>query len=159
MVRSSGFILEMDFPARMPEPCEPPVNLVKALGASPMEVLAADDYLAVFLSEEIVRGLKPNLALLCEVGLRGVIVTAPGTGVDFVSRFFAPKCGVNEDPVTGSAHCQLAPYWSGWLKRNSLSASQVSKRGGCIQCELQGERVLLSGQAVTFMEAEISFET
>ena len=90
--------------------------------------------------------------------LRGVIITAPGSSDDFVSRFFAPRLGIPEDPVTGSAHCTLAPYWAGRLGKRRLSARQVSKRGGSLTCELKGDRVLLSGAAVTVIEAEITFQ-
>jgi PhzF family phenazine biosynthesis protein len=131
--------------------------LAKALGQLPIEVLAADDYLAVFDSESTVRAITPNQALLGELDLRGIIVTAPGTDVDFVSRFFAPKYGIHEDPVTGSAHCTLAPYWANKLGKNILTAKQVSKRGGNITCQVKADRVFLSGSAVTFMEAEIVF--
>jgi len=158
-VRRSGSDLEMDFPGRRPVPCDPPPALLRAFGATPVETLAADDYLLVFSSEEVVRNITPEMSLLRQLDLRGVIITAPGNSVDFVSRFFAPKLGVDEDPVTGAAHCQLAPYWAGRLNRSMLSALQVSRRGGSIQCELRGDRVLLYGQACTFMEAEITFET
>jgi len=159
VVKPADAGIEMNSPSRKPAPCDPPKLLLEALGARPTEVLAADDYMAVFPSEEIVRSLKPDPSVLRRLDLRGVIVTALGDSADFVSRFFAPKLGIDEDPVTGSAHCVLAPYWSERLKRNPLNAAQVSKRGGLIRCELQGDRVLLSGQAVTFMEAEITFET
>jgi predicted PhzF superfamily epimerase YddE/YHI9 len=111
----------------------------------------------LFDSEATVRAIVPNHVLLSQLELRGVIVTAPGTDCDFVSRFFAPKFGIPEDPVTGSAHCALAPYWAAKLGKNTLLARQVSKRGGVVGCELKGDRVLLSGQAVTFMEADIAF--
>ena len=117
--------------------------------------MAADDYFVVFDNEDIVRSLKPDFSLLATLDLRGVIVTARGREVDFVSRYFAPKLGIQEDPVTGSAHCALAPYWSEKLGKNALSARQLSKRGGNILCELKGSRVLLAGHAVTFMAAEI----
>lgn len=156
-VKKKGHLLEMDFPATPPRPCGLYETLVKGLGERPVEVLAADDYLAVFDSEAAVRAIIPNHALLSQLDLRGVIATAPGVDVDFVSRFFAPKFGIPEDPVTGSAHCELAPYWAGKLGKNILTAKQVSRRGGNITCELKGDRVLLSGCAITFMEAEISF--
>ncbi|THF66600.1 PhzF family phenazine biosynthesis protein [Pseudothauera nasutitermitis] len=156
-VEKQGRLLQMDFPAYTLLPCETPELLAQGLGVRPVEVLAADDYLAVFDSEATVRSIEPNHLLLGQLDLRGVIVTAPGTDVDFVSRFFAPKLGVPEDPVTGSAHCALAPYWAGKLGKNSLSARQVSKRGGNLGCEVRGNRMLLSGSAVTFMEAEITF--
>lgn len=156
-VKKRGQQLEMDFPACPPAPCKMPEGLVQGLGHQPVEVLAADDYLAVFDSEATIRAITPDHALLRQLDLRGVIVTAPGTDVDFVSRFFAPKFGINEDPVTGSAHCELAPYWTKRLGKNLLQARQVSKRGGNITCELKGDRVALLGSAVTFMEADIDF--
>lgn len=155
IVKRDGDTLQMDFPAITVSPCEIPEALVQGIGVRPSAVLAADDYIAVFADEEIVRAITPDHSLLSQLDLRGVIVTAPGDDVDFVSRFFAPKYGIPEDPVTGSAHCKLAPYWANRLGKNKLSARQVSKRGGSITCEVVGERVLLSGGAVTFMEGEI----
>lgn len=154
-VKKPGSLLQMDFPACRPSSCGISETLVQGLGVRPIEVLAADDYMAVFDTETTVRAITPNHALLNQLDLRGVIVTAPGSDVDFVSRFFAPKFGVPEDPVTGSAHCELAPYWADRLGKNVLSAKQVSKHGGNLTCEVSGNRVLLSGGAVTFMEAEI----
>lgn len=156
LVKRSGKYLEMDFPACPPTACDPHEALVQGLGRRPVEVLAADDYLAVFDSEATVRAITPDQARLAQLDLRGVIVTAPGTDVDFVSRFFAPRFGIPEDPVTGSAHCELAPYWANRLGKNVLTARQVSRRGGDLACELKADRVILSGVAVTFMEAEIS---
>lgn len=153
----SGRLLEMDFPSSQITPCPIPDALLDGLGQSPVELLCAEDYFAVFDSEETVRSITPNYAKLLEVNLRGVVVTAPGMDVDFVSRFFAPKLGINEDPVTGSTHCGLAPYWGTRLGKNALSAKQISKRGGRIECELRHDRVALSGHAVTFMEADIYF--
>jgi PhzF family phenazine biosynthesis protein len=158
-VEKKGNRLELDFPAYPPTPCELSETLAKGLGQSPIEVLAAEDYLAIFNSEASVRAITPNQALLGQLDLRGVIVTAPGIDVDFVSRFFAPKFGIPEDPVTGSAHCELAPYWANKLGKTILIAKQVSKRGGDITCEVKGDRVVLSGCAVTFMDAEIDIET
>lgn len=157
IVEKKGKSLAMNFPACPPTPCEISETLAEGLGQRPIEVLAAGDYMAVFDSEATVRSIMPNQALLGQLGLRGVIVTAPGADVDFVSRFFAPKLGIPEDPVCGSAHCELAPYWANKLGRNLLTARQVSKRGGYITCELKGDRVFLSGGAVIFMEAEIAF--
>jgi len=156
-VEKRGKQLAMNFPSCPPTPCPPCAALIKALGKRPIEVLAADDYLAVFDSEATVLAIRPDHALLSQLDLRGVIVTAPGREVDFVSRFFAPKSGIPEDPVTGSAHCALAPYWANKLDKNVLLAKQVSKRGGDITCEMKADRVLLAGCAVTFMEAEIAF--
>jgi len=152
--RKNG-LLAMDFPSIPPRPCAPPAALIEGLGQRPVEVLAADDYIAVFDSEAVIRTLAPDIATLCKLDLRGVAVTAPGVGVDFVSRFFAPKYGIPEDPVTGSAHCELAPYWSSRLGKTVLKARQISRRGGDVLCELRGHRVTLVGSAVTFMEAEI----
>ncbi|HXH71780.1 MAG TPA: PhzF family phenazine biosynthesis protein [Mariprofundaceae bacterium] len=156
IVRRAGKQLQMDFPARIPRFCACPEALLKGLGQQPVELLAADDYLAVFDDEEMVRAIEPDHALLRQLDLRGVIVTAPGHDVDFVSRFFAPKFGIPEDPVTGSAHCQLTPYWAERLGKKILNARQISRRGGDLVCEMQDERVLLAGHAVTFMSGEIS---
>lgn len=156
-VERKGQRLEMDFPACPPTPRELPEFLAEGLGQRPIEVLAAGDYMAVFDDEATIRAITPNQALLSQLDLRGVIVTAPGSDVDFVSRFFAPKFGIPEDPVTGSAHCALAPYWAGKLGKNLLSAKQLSRRGGDLICEVKSNRVALSGYAVTFMEAEIVF--
>lgn len=156
-VTRKGQLLEMDFPACPPTPCLLPELLAEGLGQRPLAVLAADDYIAVFDNEATIRAITPNQILLGQLDLRGVAVTAPGVEVDFVSRFFAPKYGIAEDPVTGSAHCELAPYWANKLGKRILSAKQVSRRGGNIVCEVNVDRVRLSGQAVTFMEAEISF--
>ena len=154
-VKRQGKLLVMDFPSVPPRPCAAPANLLSGLGIPPAETLAADDYLAVYDSEEAVLAIRPDMAMLAALDLRGVIATAPGRKVDFVSRFFAPKFGIPEDPVTGSAHCSLTPYWSARLGKLVLNARQVSRRGGDIQCELKEHRVALSGHAVTFMEAEI----
>jgi len=156
-VKKQGNGLQMDFPAQPPLPCDIPALLLGGLGGQrPIEVLAAADYVAVFDSEATVRAIRPDHNQLGALDLRGVIITAPGDDVDFVSRFFAPQLGVPEDPVTGSAHCELTPYWAARLGKKVLSARQVSQRGGSLICELSGDRVLISGSAVTFMEAEIN---
>jgi len=156
-VKKLGNRLQMDFPAQPPAACEMPDFLVPGLGgARPVEVLAAADYMAVYESEASIRAIRPDHALLSQLDLRGLIVTAPGDETDFVSRFFAPQLGVPEDPVTGSAHCELAPYWAGKLGKKVLSARQVSRRGGSLTCEVSGGRVLIAGSAVMFMEGEIS---
>lgn len=156
-VKKKGKLLEMNFPAYPPTPCDMNETLDKGFGQRPIEVLVADDYMAVFDNEATIRAISPDQTLLSQLDLRGVIITDPGTDVDFISRFFAPKYGIHEDPVTGSAHCELAPYWANKLGKNNLTARQVSKRGGIINCEINNTRVLISGSAVTFMEAEISF--
>jgi PhzF family phenazine biosynthesis protein len=159
VVERKDSLLAMNFPSIPPKPCPPPAPLIEGLGQHPIEVLAADDYIAVFDTEAVVRSISPDLAKLRELSLRGVSVTAPGLGVDFVSRFFAPKLGIPEDPVTGSAHCELAPYWASKLGKTTLRGQQISKRGGNVLCELHGDRVVLLGGAVTFMEAEIDIGT
>lgn len=154
-VECEGDRLIMNFPAMTPNSCDLPDLLIQGLGAAPLEVLAADDYLAVFGNESIIRLLRPDFSALSKLDRRGVCVTAPGLDCDFVSRFFAPKLGVPEDPVCGSAHCELTPYWSARLRKNFLTARQISRRGGELQCQIQGDRVNLSGQAVLSMEAII----
>jgi len=154
-VERSDNRLVMDFPVCPPKPCALPDALAEGLGRRPVDVLAGNDYLAVFETEADVRALSPNPSLLAQLDLRGVCVTAPGESTDFVSRFFAPKLGIPEDPVTGSAHCMLTPYWADRLGRTTLNARQVSRRGGDIGCTLKGDRVLLSGCAVTVMTTKI----
>lgn len=156
-VRRAGDLLEMDFPSRPPGAVEVSPALLPALGGpEPVEVLAARDYLVVYESEEQVRALAPDFAGLKRVDRFAVIATAPGTGgADFVSRFFAPAQGIDEDPVTGSAHSTLVPYWSRRLGKKRLAARQVSARGGELECEDRGDRVAMAGQAVLFMQGTI----
>ncbi len=148
-------LLCMDFPARPPQPVDVHPNLVRALGGEPVEILGSRDYLVVYRSEEEVRRLAPDMALLAELDRFAVIVSAPGSNADFVSRFFAPAQGVPEDPVTGSAHCTLVPYWSARLGKRELRALQVSKRGGELWCEDRGDRVSIAGHAVLYMQGRI----
>jgi PhzF family phenazine biosynthesis protein len=154
-VTKNNDLLVMDFPSQPGKPCATPPLLVEGLGKTPIEVLSSEDYMAVLENEVDVVALKPNFDALSKLDLRGVMVTAKSSDVDFVSRFFAPRYGINEDPVTGSAHCALTPYWTDKLKKTKLSARQVSKRTGYIECELKGNRVLLSGKAVKYMEGKI----
>ncbi len=154
-VERHGDTLSMDFPAIQGVPCEAPSYLLEGLGIKSDTVLAGDDYLVVLDTESRVRAITPNHEALRRLDLRGVIVTAPGDEVDFVSRFFAPRFGIPEDPVTGSAHCMLTPYWSAVLGRQTLKARQVSKRGGDMECSLQEGRVILRGKAILFMEADL----
>jgi len=149
-------LLAMDFPSQPPVLCEAPKELLDGIGKEPLEVLCSEDYVAVFLSENDITELNPDMAILKKLDLRGVIVTARGKNVDFVSRFFAPKFGVNEDPVTGSAHCALTPYWANKLNKKNLHAYQVSQRGGELFCKDNGDRVIISGRAVQFMEGSIT---
>lgn len=153
-VSRNGDILTLDFPSRPPKPCAVPELLAKGLGRPPVEVLKARDYFALFTSAEDIRALQPNFAVLGKLDEK-VIVTAPGTDCDFVSRFFAPTAGVNEDPVTGSAHCTLIPYWSQRLAKRKLFARQLSSRGGELFCEDAGDRVKIGGKAVLYLRGEI----
>ncbi len=154
-VRCVGDGLEMDFPHQPLTPCETPEPLRQGLGAEPQTLLCGEDFIAVFADQQHILSLRPDFTALAQLPLRGVCVTAPGTDCDFVSRFFAPNCGIAEDPVTGSVHCALAPYWGGISGKVRLQARQLSARGGHIECELQGQRVLLRGRAVTFLQGSI----
>ncbi len=152
IVQRIGDLVAMDFPARKAEPCSIPEPLLQALGRQPRHVFRSRDYLVVFESESVIRTLAPDMDRLCQLDGLGVIVTAKGDHVDFVSRFFAPKVGVPEDPVTGSAHCSLIPYWAEKLGKSKLHAMQVSPRSGELFCEYLGERVTIAGRAVIFFE-------
>ncbi len=158
-VTHSDGMLWMDFPAFPPRPCAAPPALAAALGRAPREVLAANYYVALFEDPEEVRALAPDFAALKKLELHGVMVTAHGTDCDFVSRFFAPWHGIDEDPATGSAHCTLAPLWAERLDRaGRLHARQLSKRGGELWCESAGERVRLGGRARLYLEGEFVTE-
>jgi PhzF family phenazine biosynthesis protein len=153
-----GELLSMDFPARPPTPVAQEAAVGEAVGVPPEAVYeSAGKYLAVFDCENTVRGITPDFRAVEALGVSGVIVTAPGDDVDFVSRFFAPAMGIPEDPVTGSAHCILTPYWVDRLGKNPLGARQVSKRGGWLECELAGDRVHMSGRAVLYSRGVIQF--
>jgi PhzF family phenazine biosynthesis protein len=155
-VRADGDRLVLDFPARPAQPVELDPAVAKALGRPPLELLASRDYLAVFDSEAEVRALAPDMALLRGLDRKAVTVTAPGTGgVDFVSRFFAPGYGIDEDPVTGSSHTWLIPYWSRRLGKKRLQARQVSARGGALVCDDLGDRVAIGGRAASYLEGTI----
>lgn len=147
----------MDFPARPSEPVAPPPGLDEALGVVPIEVCKnAFNYMALLESAEVLAGLAPDMPTLARLDRPGVIVTAKGSGVyDFVSRYFAPAKGIPEDPVTGAAHCMLAPYWAKRLSKTGFRAFQASRRGGEIICRLAGERVELEGTCVFYLEGEV----
>ncbi len=155
-VTRDGDLLTMDFPAQPPQQVEAPALLASALGVKPLETCAADDWLVLLDSAAQVRRLQPSMALLKQLERRGVIVTARGDDCDFVSRFFVPKYGIDEDPVTGSAHTKLIPYWALKLGKPRLHARQLSARGGELFCELRGERVLIGGRAVPYMIGTIT---
>jgi len=153
-----GDWIELDFPATPPEKIAPPEGLLDALGVKARSVgRSRFDYLVELDSEEAVARLTPDLRRLAELPVRGTIVTAPSSSPrdDFVSRFFAPAVGVPEDPVTGSAHCCLAPFWSARLGKDTLLARQISSRGGVLRLRLAGDRVLLGGQAVTVIRGDL----
>ncbi len=150
-----GDLIKLDFPSRPPQPCAFPAKLEQALGRAPAVVLKSRDYFAVFESAEEVRGLAPDMKLVAELDSLGLIVTAPGIDCDFVSRFFAPQAGVPEDPVTGSAHCSLIPYWSQRLGKTELFARQISRRGGELFCRDLGERVAIGGRATVYVRGEL----
>lgn len=154
-VHREGDLLALDFPSRPPERCAVHDRLLDALGTAPLEVLAARDYLVVYADEEQVRTLQPQMETLMEIDRFATIVTAPGKDCDFVSRFFAPAKGVPEDPVTGSAHCTLIPYWARRLGKTELSARQISRRGGELECALHGDRVKIAGRAVLYLQGSI----
>ncbi len=142
--------IRLDFPGTAPAECEPPEGLLEALGCQAVWVgRSRFDYLVEVDSEATVRSLQPDHSRLGKLDVRGIMVTARGQDHDFVSRFFAPGAGVDEDPVTGSAHCSLTPYWAAKLGKNRMLAYQASARGGVVRVELAGERVYLEGQAVT----------
>ena len=156
IVTRDGEILTLDFPARLPEPCPMPDTLVRGLGRQPTKIFKSRDYLAVFDSADEVKNLRPDFAALKTLDCWGVIATAPGDGCDFVSRFFAPAAGIDEDPVTGSAHCTLIPYWAERLNKKTMLAQQISQRGGELFCELAGDRVHIGGKAVLYLRGEIT---
>jgi PhzF family phenazine biosynthesis protein len=151
--------LELDFPALPAAPCAtPPAAVLATLDRAPREILQVpgkDRFLAVYASEADVRALRPDFAALARLGDTRVIATAPGDEADCASRFFAPGAGVPEDPVTGSAHCTIVPYWAARLGRTHLRARQVSARGGELACTLEGDRVRLAGDAVLYLRGEI----
>jgi PhzF family phenazine biosynthesis protein len=159
IVTRSGDRYVLDFPGKPPTPVGEVPGLSAALGTEPIEVLQADRSIAVLDSAQAVRALRPDLRALAQLSCPAVCVTARGDGadadVDFVSRYFAPAHGVPEDPVTGSAHCVLTPYWAERLGRTRLRARQVSARGGEIDCELAGDRVLMTGSAVLIMRGTL----
>ena len=157
--RRIGDKIELDFPVSRVSPAVFPSSAISTLGATPVSY-CVDEYwqLAELDSEQEVRDLSPDIHALHSLGLGSLIVTARATtpGLDFVSRVFVPAFGIDEDPVTGSAHCALAPYWSSKLQKTTLSAHQASRRGGYLEIEHRGKRVLLRGQAVTVMKSELS---
>jgi len=158
-VRKDGEFVAMDLPAMSSTACASvPGELARALGVAPLLVVLVepdDEYIAVYETENAIRSIRPDFARLEQLHPFAVAITAPGENADFVSRYFAPSYGVPEDPVTGSSHCALAPYWANRLGKTHLHARQVSQRGGELWCEVAGERVILKGNAVLTMQGEL----
>jgi predicted PhzF superfamily epimerase YddE/YHI9 len=157
-VSREGNLLAMDFPALVPWTCaKPPAELLTGLGTPPAAVIQIEDnYFAIYDREEEVRQVRPDFRVLEKLHPAGVAITAPGRDVDFVSRYFAPSYGIPEDPVTGSTHCSLAPYWAERLGKTDLHARQMSERGGELRCEVKGARVIIKGNAVLTLRGEIN---
>lgn len=155
-VSKNGDLLTLDFPADEFAESAAPEGLVEGMGLRPLEIYQGKtDYMLIYSNAGQIANLNPDMLQISKITARGIIATAPGDDVDFVSRFFAPRSGIPEDPVTGSAHTTLAPYWAKRLGRTELSARQLSKRGGRLQCRLSGNRVEISGQAQSYMTGEI----
>lgn len=156
-VARHGDMLMMDFPARPATAVESPPGLLAALGGSPREVLKARDHMVVYASAAEVAALKPDFAALGRLDCWAATATAPGEdGTDFVSRFFAPRQGIDEDPATGSSHCTLVPYWAARLGKRELKARQLSRRVGTLTCALNGDRVAIGGRTVLYLEGKIT---
>jgi PhzF family phenazine biosynthesis protein len=154
-VTRHGDTFAIDLPVRPPEPCTMPPKFVAALGRTPARIMGAVKYLAIYDSAAEVAALAPDTAAMMDIDRDGIIVSAPGSDCDFVSRYFAPHAGIPEDPVTGSAHCTLAPYWAKRLGKTRLHARQISRRGGELFCELKGDRVVIGGRAALYLEGRI----
>lgn len=148
--------LTLDFPKQPPVYCETPKEIVEAFNKEPIECMMSEDIIAVFENEIDIESANPDFEQLKKLDSRGVIITAKSMRYDFVARFFAPKYGIPEDPVTGSAYTQLAPYWASKLGKQKFKAKQLSSRGGELYCEILGDRVLISGKATKYMEGKIT---
>jgi len=159
VVKRDGELLEMDLPSRQGKPIEITDALISALGVRPIEVSLARDLLAIFESESQIRDFQPNFSRIASLDAFAVIVSAPGDAVDYVYRFFAPRQGIPEDPVTGSANCTLVPYWAKRLGKSDLVAKQLSARRGDLRCTLRGDRVLMAGHTVEYLRGEITVDT
>lgn len=157
-VRRDGEYLSMNFPAQQPAPIDTPAQIGEAFGQAPIACLKFADIIAVFDSEDAVREADPDMVLLEQLDCRGIIITAQAQDYDFIVRWFGPRTGIKEDPVTGSAYTQLVPYWAEQLKQTTFKAKQVSARGGEVNCELVGDRVIIAGKAVQFMQGVIEIQ-
>ncbi|WP_339533159.1 PhzF family phenazine biosynthesis protein [Pseudomonas mucidolens] len=154
-VSRNGDELVMDFPAKTPQPCAAPAGMLEALGIEKAEVFATDDYIVQVEDEALVAALTPDFSRLAGLPKRGIAVTANSSRFDFISRWFGPNVGVNEDPVTGSAHTSLAPFWAERLGKHRLSAEQGGTRRGQLTCEVKGDRVFISGKATLYLQGTI----
>ena len=153
-------LLTLNFPVDHPEPALPPDHLIEAIGKRPLEIWRGKrDYLLYYPSQEDIEEITPDFGILSKIETRGIIITAPGYDCDFVSRFFAPKFGINEDPVTGSAHTTLVPFWAHRMNKLDFEAIQLSARGGYLQCRLGGIRVFISGHATTYLTGSINLSS
>lgn len=150
--------LVMDFPAQPPVSCDIPKEIIKAFDIAPVECLKSEDFVVVFEREADIESANPDLEELKKLDLRGVLITAKSTRYDFVARFFAPKYGIPEDPVTGSAYTQLAPYWASKIGSKKFNVKQMSSRGGELTCEIVDDRVFISGKAIKYLEGKIKIE-
>ena len=154
-IKRENDLISMDFPSEPPISCKTPSAIIEAFGIEPVEVLKSVDYIVVFENETDIRAIKPNYEALKKLDLRGVCITTTDTKYDFVSRFFAPNYGVDEDSVTGSAYTQLMPYWTKRLGKDKLFSKQVSMRGGELMCEHKGERIMIAGKCVSYMVGDV----
>jgi PhzF family phenazine biosynthesis protein len=157
VTKDKGWLI-MDFPAQPPVPCDIPTEIIKAFDSTPIECLKSEDLIVVFKHEADIESAEPDFEQLKKLDLRGVIITAKSSRYDFIARFFAPKFGIPEDPVTGSAYTQLAPYWASKMGPKRFSVKQVSSRGGELSCEMIDDRVFISGKATKYLEGKINFE-
>ena len=155
IIEKNEDLIIMDFPSTEAVSCPIPEYLVEALGKVPLEVLRSRDLVVVYNNQKEIENIKPDFGILSKIDIFGIVITSPGENCDFVSRFFAPRAGIDEDPVTGSAHTILTPYWANKLGKNKLSAIQISERIGVLDCEYHGSRVKISGKARPFMKGEI----
>lgn len=153
-VRKKRDLIELDFPTRVPQRCEAPEALLKGLSLPPLKVLKSRDYFLVYEDEALIKQIVPDFKYLNQLNVVGIIVTAASDKVDFVSRFFVPNSVIGEDPVTGSAHCNLIPYWAKELNKTTLTAKQLSAREGELFCEDKGDRVTMAGNAVLYLKGE-----
>ncbi len=154
-VEKNSDVLTLDFPSRPVAKCDAPAGLIEAIGKQPQEIFKARDYFLVYENEQEIADIAPNVSKLLQIDAHGFIVTAKGADADFVSRFFAPEVGVFEDPVTGSSHCNLIPFWAERLDKTEMFARQLSARGGELFCKLEGDRVKIGGNAVLYLKGEI----